>query len=195
MRKLLGLLVVAISAAAFAVEASNVAFASTHSRTHSRTHSGSHSHSRTHVHRNGNTGRGGTNNGGSCTKDCGGGANGGSCPTDCGGGNNGGSCPKDCGGSNDGSSCPKDCGGGGCQWDKCKRLGSPGADCTDNRLGLYSRVTNVVYICLVPKNNLPQASARSQLICETPTSKGGQGGTYISMDGLDYTCLGPSGPQ
>jgi hypothetical protein len=77
----------------------------------------------------------------------------------------------------------------------CASIGSPGADCTDVRLGTFSRVDNALYICLAPKNNTPQADARSQLICETPEDRGGQGGTYIDMDGLDFICLGPSGPQ
>jgi hypothetical protein len=72
---------------------------------------------------------------------------------------------------------------------------SPGADCTDEREGLYSRVDNVVYICLLPKNNTAPARNRSTLICETPTSKGGEGGTAIDADGLAFICLGPSGRQ
>jgi hypothetical protein len=146
MRKLLGLLVVAVSAAAFAVGASTVAFAAH-----------SHSHSRTHIR-------------GDCNNNCGGGDNG--------GGGNGGDCNKD--------------------WNKDSfkcHPPSPGADCTDRRLGLYSRVNNVLYICLAPKNNTPQADSRSLTICETPEDQGGQGGTYVDMDGLDYICLGPSGPQ
>jgi hypothetical protein len=110
-----------------------------------------------------------------------------------------GNCGSGCGGG--GGSCDTNCGGGGggndCSWSDCKKkkLGSPGADCTDNRLGLYSRVDNVLYICLLPKNNTPQAVSRSNLICETPTSRGGQGGTSVDADGLAFICLGPSGRQ
>ena len=108
----------------------------------------------------------------------------GNCGNGCGGG--GGNCNSNCGGSN----------GDNCSWDrKCKKLGSPGADCTDNRLGTYSRVGNVLYICLLPKNNTPEATSRSNLICETPTDKGGQGGTSVDADGLAFICLGPSGKQ
>lgn len=108
----------------------------------------------------------------------------GTCGNGCGGG---GSCDNNCGGNN----------GGECDWSKgdCHKLGSPGADCTNNRLGSYSRVDNLLYICLLPKNNTPQAVSRSILICETPAAFGGQGGTSIDADGLAFICLGPSGPQ
>lgn len=110
------------------------------------------------------------------------------CGGNCGGNNGGGGCcSNDC-------SCNNDC-SCDCSNDCKKHLGSPGADCTDNRMGVYSRVDNLVYICLLPKNNTPQARARSILICETPTDRGGQGGSSIDADGLAFICVGPSGPQ
>jgi hypothetical protein len=109
-----------------------------------------------------------------------------------------GNCGNNCGGGN-GNDCQSGCDNGGkdCSNSDCKKkkLGSPGTDCTDNRLGLYSRVDNVLYICLLPKNNTPEAAARSNLICETPTSRGGQGGSSVDADGLAFICLGPSGRQ
>jgi hypothetical protein len=84
-----------------------------------------------------------------------------------------------------------------CQCPQCipRSQRSPGADCTDRRLGVYSRVDNVIYVCLFPKRNGPEDRARSIRICETPTVFGGQGGTAVDIDGLAFACVGPSGQQ